>query len=467
MRNKIMTLFVMLFMIMALVSCGEYSVNPPDTNIDLEDPNKGNENGNGNGESTDGNGDETKAIEFVVSLIYNKKVYQPVEGEVINVIWADEYSQYSAPIAADGYAKKKLDGDFYVYLDSTPEGYTYNPNIYTASSDNPVIEIELLRISKISSKKNQDGSALYKELPMTNTGTYRAELASTVQKLYYAYTPKKAGYYVIESYVNIYDDVVNPMVDIYTGNFAYRSDTYEILDSGGSYKKGGYTKNFKWVVNLSQDQIGNSFFFGVYALSKTGIYPVSIDFEISYQGEYYREDIISNVIYAQEANFKTDNYSTQDFIWINSDGGTGSYYGSVTNGTGILSGDNFKYNEETGYWHVYYKDTNTFGPILCAKITKPCAYYEESLNQIESHGNKNLTVSDGTENYKQFIEIEYASCSNSDGACYVTMELKEFLQKFSVSQRLFFDGNGFVESTGVYAIEEDQWLFACGYYLER
>ena len=47
MRNKIMTLFVMLFMIMALVSCGEYSVNPPDTNIDLEDPNNGNENGNG------------------------------------------------------------------------------------------------------------------------------------------------------------------------------------------------------------------------------------------------------------------------------------------------------------------------------------------------------------------------------------------------------------------------------------
>ena len=31
----------------------------------------------------------------------------------------------------------------------------------------------------------------------------------------------------------------------------------------------------------------------------------------------------------------------------------------------------------------------------------------------------------------------------------------------------FFDGYGFVESTGVYAIEEDQWLFACGYYVEK
>ena len=45
--------------------------------------------------------------------------------------------------------------------------------------------------------------------------------------------------------------------------------------------------------------------------------------------------------------------------------------------------------------------------------------------------------------------------------------MKEFLQKFSISQRLFFDGNGFVESTGVYAAEEDQWLFACGYYVEK
>ena len=102
--------------------------------------------------------------------------------------------------------------------------------------------------------------------------------------------------------------------------------------------------------------------------------------------------------------------------------------------------------------------------MLCAKITKPCAYYEESLNLIESHGNKNLTVSNGTENYKVFVEQSYAAVCNSDGVCFVTNEMKEFLQKFSVSQRLFFDGNGFVESTGVYAAEDDQWLFACGYY---
>ena len=123
---------------------------------------------------------------------------------------------------------------------------------------------------------------------------------------------------------------------------------------------------------------------------------------------------------AKEANFKTDEFSKSDYTYYNSDGGIGSYYNGTTNGSGILDAKNFKYNEETGYYHVYDSKTNTFGPILCAAITTPCAYYEESLNLIESHGNKNLTVSNGTENYKQFIENQYAATCNSDGVCYVT-----------------------------------------------
>ena len=86
-------------------------------------------------------------------------------------------------------------------------------------------------------------------------------------------------------------------------------------------------------------------------------------------------------------------YNPNQYVFINSDGGTGSYYGGASNGSGLLIGSGFKYNEETGFWHVYNNQTGEFGPVLCAKITKPCAYYEESLNLIESHGNKNLTVS--------------------------------------------------------------------------
>ena len=59
---------------------------------------------------------------------------------------------------------------------------------------------------------------------------------------------------------------------------------------------------------------------------------------------------------------------------------------------------------------------------------------------------------------------------NSDGVYVVTPELKEFLQRFSTSQLLFFDGNGWVENNDtvdVDAMEDDQWLFACGYYVEK
>lgn len=417
--------------------------------------------GNNNSNSNENTGPVEVEVEFVVSLIYNNKIFIPEEE--ITVIWMDDYSQYETKIGEDGYAKLMLDGDFNVMLDKTPEGYTYNPNIYTSSNENPIIEIELLKIAKVSKGR---GTGLYKEYELSSDGTYRADIKDNKTKVYYEYKPTSAGYYVIESLVSIYEDVINPKIDIYTGTFANKNFS-ETLNSGGPHKKGGYTNNFKWIVRLSQAELQNVFTFAVFADSKTGVYPVNVDFKITYAGEYYPESTVSKFIVAEEANFKTKEYPSDKYIYLNSDHGKGSYYSGATNGTGLLTSKDYKYNEETGYWHRYYSETDTFGPILCAKITQPCAYYEESLNLIESHGNKNLTVSNGTENYKQFIEIDYTLACNSDGVCYVTMELKEFLQKFSVSQRLFFDGNGFVESTGVYAIEEDQWLFACGYYIEK
>ena len=115
-----------------------------------------------------------------------------------------------------------------------------------------------------------------------------------------------------------------------------------------------------------------------------------------------------------------------------------------------------------------------------------------AFNMVEYVGNKALTVSNGTENYKFFIEsyasaqqmcmqvlggaiecskeyeglLGYASIVNSDGAAPVTRELMEFLQKYSVNQVLFMDGDGWAE-TGeppYESTEKDQWLFACGYY---
>jgi len=192
----------------------------------------------------------------------------------------------------------------------------------------------------------------------------------------------------------------------------------------------------------------------------------------------------------------------------------------------IFDGDKYAVNEEDGYYHLIDEVTGEpTGPILFAKIAEPCRFLDSAFSTLEYHGNKALTVSNGTENYKLFIEgwsammsmgqsmdmgyfcaadcpcwttdrcpgacVEgcenctaqctpcpeeaigtsgYASYCNSDGCYPVTQELKDFLQKYSVSQLLFRDGQGFVETSkviSVFATEDDQWLFACGYYVTK
>lgn len=489
--KKFISYLVVLLLVISLASCGRIVDDSNKNDDDIDNPIIKPDDG---GEEQPDKPIIEANVEFSVSLVFNKKIYIPKESEGVKAVWADDYSQYTETIGTDGYAKKKLDGEFHVYLTKAPDGYSYNPNIYVADNDNPTVVIELYRIARIA---RGQGTALNKEYEMSTTGVYRAEIKKALQRVYYAFHPTKAGFYVLETMVNVYDDSINPKVDIYSGNAGgYRIINQAGLDSGGTSIPGGFTKNVKWVVKLTEEMIGNLYVFAIYADSKSGVYPINVDFQVSYEGEYYIENTVSKLMVAEEiytyficndcyypasednvptncpqcngtsfnTTIRTPDFDANKFTYINSDGGFGNYYEHGSNGSGLIIGAGFKYNEETKFWHVYDNQTGKFGPALCVKITKPCAYYEESLNQIEMHGNKNLTVEKGTENYKVFIEQTYAAVCNSDGVCYVTMEMKDFLQKFSISQRLFFDGNGFVETTGVYAAEEDQWLFACGYY---
>ena len=180
------------------------------------------------------------------------------------------------------------------------------------------------------------------------------------------------------------------------------------------------------------------------------------------------------------------------------------------------------------YDEVKYASTGGYGPILVAYITSECRFVSEPFTEIEYAGNKALTVN-GNENHKHFIEgwdalaysnyycrtdcpclleaesqgivhyvcteeckrcdcrkcpkelvghAGYAGWCNDDGVAPVTEELKYFLQSFSVSQRYFADGMGWAETNldidkntpgkqSVHAYETSQWLFACGYYVEK
>ena len=67
-------------------------------------------------------------------------------------------------------------------IEETLEEYTYNPNIYNANNDNPIVEIELLKIAKVS---KGNGTGLYKEYQLSSVGTYRANLTKGKNKIYY------------------------------------------------------------------------------------------------------------------------------------------------------------------------------------------------------------------------------------------------------------------------------------------
>ncbi len=70
----------------------------------------------------------------------------PVQGNV-SVQWCDNKTCYM-PIVVDqnGVAKNTTlkNGTYYIHLLNIPSGYTYNPNIYTATSDDKHVEIVLI-----------------------------------------------------------------------------------------------------------------------------------------------------------------------------------------------------------------------------------------------------------------------------------------------------------------------------------
>lgn len=197
--------------------------------------------------------------------------------------------------------------------------------------------------------------------------------------------------------------------------------------------------------------------------------------------------------------------------WSREEGGDGFYHVY----------DMEAYPETSGYGPILFADIGHVSRFLGSPEQRV------AFTQIEAAGNNALTVN-GTENYKLFIEGYRAlatdpnphdnpgdsepyfcsslcpcrlsgtneswaiagvegSCTEGCTNCHpdcrrcpaeamgvegygaydrapVTKELQKFLQKYSVSQRLFRDGDGWVEQSKIFASEDDQWLFACGYY---
>lgn len=521
--KKLISLLLLISMILTFAACGEF--NPPVESSATP----GNNNNQGGEEAPGEGGEEDGEAPFTVKIELDNKPYTPPkvsdDSLALKVRWTDGKNYYTVTVDENGEAEcYGLDGDYTVTLINLSTDYTYNPNIYTATNEYRDVTISLLTLTKTRGT----GSGLYSAISLTKPGVYRAQLKSQSSVLYFEFTPNRAGTYSIESLVDISAEMYDPVADVYYGSSAFKYYAYQ-LDGGGASK--GYTTNFRHIVEVDESFIGNCYTFAIFVNGKDATYPVNVDFEIKYEGGYSYDWIESNLIYTTfiPNNSTYSSWYSNYTSYLAADRakyGDSSYkIASVkVDGKNVFDEQYFRLNPDDGYYHVYdeilYAEYGGWGPILYANVSIPTYFIDSAFNTVEYAGNKNLTLSQGTENYKLFIEgfdelikrhgdagpyfcsedcpcyaTNGGACATEDncktcaqhgcrtlprkylgqrgyadiaieGRCPVTEELKEFLQKYSVSQKLFSDGNGWAEqSTPRYdAYEDSQWLFACGYY---
>lgn len=520
--KRLIALFLLLSVLMSFASCGEY--NPADEIPKDESNTPGDD-------SSDTPPPTSEGYTFTATVMFDGKVFVPKASadpeDALQVRWTDGSKYYTVPVGVDGKAVcEGLDGDYTVTLVNLSADYTYNPNIYKADNDSRDVIIELMTLSY----GKGDGTGLYNCIEMENPGVYRAEIEEEDHTVYFQFTPVRPGIYVIESLMDVSAGMYNPLADMYYGSsqFKYPDDT---LDGGGASL--GYTTNFKKTIKIAESFIGNCYTFGVRVEGKDAVYPVNVDFAITYEGGYTYEGTHKDFVFPSV--IPNTGYSSwyEDYIsYIESERDKyGDNYrdAAITvDGKRIFDQNAYKLNTDDGYYHVYdlvkYASTGGWGPILYANITIPTKFIDSAFSAIEYQGNNALTLNSGTENYKVFIEgfsniVNHAADPGSrvsgpyfcvsncpclatnggccaiednctkctkdcvqlpkayigqkgyadiaiDGRCPVTEELKDFLQKYCVKEKLFSDGNGWAEQyiPRYDAYEDSQWLFACGYY---
>jgi len=417
------------------------------------------------------------AINETVTARVNRSGNATVEGVDGN---------YSVGLAV--LAEAGTENEHFVY---TLKDYSYNPNIYFCDNDNRSVTIEVVPLSQPT---RGNGKSVYPGLTptegiyeMSGMGTYRASVPGVSldtnplnnnnrnpNLVFYQFVPEHSGKYTIETWVSVYDNAVNPIVNIYFGTQTYKKLNV-IVDEGGEASSGGFTKNVKWTIETGSEFVGNVYAFAIRAQSRSGEFPVSVDFTVSFESDWEYEHIPRTVVEPTEANRATPLET-----------GTLQRVGENKNGTWLYRMGGYAYwaTEQggDGYWHVFdtvkYPETNGYGPALVAFFSARTPFViamgdDESESALSFAGLLNVTQDNPFQfgedggtfiyDYTDFARAYVGAC-NRDGVCYVTQEMKEFLQNYSIGHQLFWDGLGLIESQGAYAEEEAMWLFACAYY---
>lgn len=467
--------------------------------------NRGSVPSGGEGGGGGGGGGGEGGTAFTVTLEFDGQKVIPEAG--VTARWSGEGDTVEQAFGSDGVAKTtSLDGNYKVTLSAPPAGYTYDPNSYFADNNNPNTVIQLLRLNNtfVASDIIDNNDAMYgHSVVVSELGTYRLTLTEARSLQYFNYEPHSAGIYTIESWVDVSANVINPLMDVYSGSFAFKSFRFT-QDDGGSASV--YTKNFKTQMQISRDEIGNILAFKLYVTVRSAAqFPVNIDFTIKYVGDYERDDGTYEEIYAN-GPFLQDPSSAPSgsvcYIYLDSgrlcDSSLVKLNWVDVDADGKFTPD---VDEGDGFYHLYdeatYSDTDGYGPLLYAMLYQDNQVIEtEGSNMGFWYNNEHiinpeapppqqvtgkLSLSFVPNEYPEKDGIKYSGPSyytfineqeggylnrcDIHGGHPVNVEIQQFLQYYATCNSLFSDGDGWAETTaGLNSSEKDMWLFSCYYY---
>ena len=445
--KKILATILAGLMLFALAGCGKYAPPDPGTNggtdvpAEPDDPN------------VPENPDEPQEGAFTVKLVYNDQPFQP--EETVYAIWTNGTQLFRASFGADGVARsEEPDGPYRVTLSAAPEGYTYNPNIYTAANNRKSVTIEIYKLIKTTGK----GDDLYNSIDILALGTYRATFTKPDQQIYFQYKPRRPGRYSVESIMDTSANEINPLADIYTSNAQFKQFLY--TQDGGATSS-SFTKNFRFEITFNLDEIGGAFAFGIRLKTRVNNFTCNIDFTLKSKGAYDRDDAVYVPVAQTETLTKAPNESGT-FRYV-------AHFSPIK----LLDGKRVRYNEETRYYEYLADEAAGTYKTMYAVIKKDSEVLETESHSGFLDGLVRLKLQGEGGLFKDYYSMinAYAAMCNDAGAYPVTEELRQFLQDYSVSQRLFRDGDGIAEETGsgygpeYSAAEADQWMFNCGIYV--
>lgn len=418
--------------------------------------------GSGGGDNSDGGETNGQKQKFSAKIVFDEKD-KDVNVADMQVVWSNKTEAVTQNANSNGTASAMLDGDYKVTLQNIPEGYTYNPNIYYVTNRKTDVEILVYKLNK----SMDTGEDVYETIiEVSKPGAYRAIIEDRDDIVFYEFQPVLNGYYTIESCVDTTFNEVNPFMDIYYGNTAakYYDRT---LDDGSDYCD-TYTKNFSYTIKRSQDEVKSVFAFGIRASHKTNQFPTYVDFIISRGEDYERPSSEGELIMPTEDFGKaqtTITWETGTWTWAEN---------WTASSMKMFDEDNFVLHTD-GYYHLKdlvtgeATDKKLYVMINKSISERPFLNYQGAEVNLKILAECSGPPTDPLKNiggykYNSFV-IEYSHYTNADGVYPATKEMRDLLQGFAIAQRYFADGQGTFETAhGVYAEENDQWLFACGYY---